>query len=152
RSLPIQLSVSSDAPIAGYYLSEDPRLPAATTPGWSSTLPGSFRLSDGDGRKTVFAWARDVTGKLSPRAWAPTVLDTRPPAVRLFAPRVATHVETSVRLKGSDANGIAGYYLSESESSPGGGAGGWLAAPPTRFSLSGGDGPKTIYAWVKDRA
>src|SRR5437867_2275655 len=61
-----------DSGVAGYYISETPSTPTATTPGWvdvepigkfGSTVP--YTLSPGDGQKTIYVWFKDVGGNIS---------------------------------------------------------------------------------------
>jgi DNA-binding beta-propeller fold protein YncE len=61
-----------DSGIAGYYISETPSTPTATTPGWVDVEPiGKFgetvpyTLSPGDGQKTIYAWFKDGGGNIS---------------------------------------------------------------------------------------
>ncbi len=61
-----------DSGIAGYYISETPSTPTATTPGWVDVEPiGKFgetvpyTLSPGDGQKTIYVWFKDGGGNIS---------------------------------------------------------------------------------------
>jgi tripartite motif-containing protein 71 len=61
-----------DSGIAGYYVSEIPATPIATTPGWVDIEPiGKFgatvpyTLSPGDGAKNVYVWFKDAGGNIS---------------------------------------------------------------------------------------
>src|SRR3989339_243501 len=62
-------------------------------------------------------------------------------------------------LSASDSVGVTGYYLSTSSTTPSASASGWIAITSTTsyranvsYSLSTGDGSKTIYVWYKDAA
>jgi len=46
-------------------------------------------------------------------------------------------------------SGATGYYISESSVTPTA-ASGWESYPPVTYTLSGPDGSKTLYAWVRD--
>jgi tripartite motif-containing protein 71 len=61
-----------DSGIAGYYISETPSAPTATSPGWVEIEPvGKFgatvpyTLSPGDGLKTVYVWFKDGGSNIS---------------------------------------------------------------------------------------
>jgi hypothetical protein len=65
----------------------------------------------------------------------------------------------TLSLSTSDAVGVVGYYVSNSSAVPSAGQGGWTAVSSTTslltnvpYTLSAGDGPKTVYAWYKDAA
>jgi len=58
----------------------------------------------------------------------------------------------------TDNIGVTGYYVSESDITPSADAEGWVVASSSTaynadisFSLSSGDGTKTVYAWFKDK-
>ncbi len=58
-----------------------------------------------------------------------------------------------------DDNGVTGYYLSETNSTPSIYADGWINVPANTlysddvaFSLSSGNGQKTVYVWFRDAA
>ena len=151
--IPVTLSTTDPGTgFAGYDLSE-----SATPPGpgtsWSPTAPTSFTLSSGDGAKTLYAWVKDTSGTISAPASARTLLDTTPPTVSLGAPARATKRTIPITVSGSDAgSGISGYDVSENGADPAPDATAWTASAPTSFTLSAGDGAKTIYAWTRDRA
>lgn len=61
------------------------------------------------------------------------------------------------RLGATDSTGIVAYYLSESSATPAANDPGWTAITQTTnygayvsFTVSGGTGSKTVYAWFKD--
>ena len=65
----------------------------------------------------------------------------------------------TLNLIATDGVGVTGYYLSTSSTPPSAGAGGWVAVTATTsyssnvsYTLSSGDGTKTVYAWYKDAA
>jgi hypothetical protein len=65
----------------------------------------------------------------------------------------------TLNLSATDAVGVTGYYVSISATTPAAGAAGWVAVTPATsytgnadFTLSPGDGTKTVYAWYKDAA
>ena len=48
-----------------------------------------------------------------------------------------------------DTDGIAGYYISETGTTPALNAGGWVANAPTSYTFTT-EGTKTLYGWAKD--
>src|SRR5438876_802382 len=68
---------------AGYFISEPPTTPTASTPGWVNVEPiGKFgatvpyTLSPGDGKKTVYVWFKDGSGNISAPATNSILLNT----------------------------------------------------------------------------
>ena len=57
-------AVSDNVGIAGYQVTESPNPPAAGDPAWSVALPTRITFA-AEGRKTVFAWAKDTAGNIS---------------------------------------------------------------------------------------
>ena len=65
----------------------------------------------------------------------------------------------TLSISATDIVGVTGYYLSETSGTPSASAAGWVAVTSVTsyttnvsFSLSSGDGPKTLYVWFKDAA
>src|SRR2546427_92665 len=72
-----------DSGVAGYFISEAPTTPTASTPGWVNVEPvGKFgatvpyTLSPGDGKKTVYVWFKDGYGNISAPATNSILLNT----------------------------------------------------------------------------
>ena len=98
-------------------------------------------------------------------------LDTSPPSISSSsltitgsAPAGATYTSwtaVTVGLSATDNVGVTGYYLPNPPTStpPAASAAGWVAVTPTLsysnsvpYTLSSGDGSKSLYAWYKDAA
>jgi hypothetical protein len=65
----------------------------------------------------------------------------------------------TLSLSATDSVGVTGYYASETATAPSASATGWTAVTSTTsysgsisFTLSSGDGTKTVYVWFKDAA
>ncbi len=65
----------------------------------------------------------------------------------------------TLNLSATDNVGVTGYYLSDSSTTPSASASGWTPVTSTTsysgsvsYTLSSGEGSKTIYAWYKDAA
>lgn len=126
--------------------------PPAASPLWRTARPAGFRISVGDGRKVIRAWALNAAGRPSPVAIRSVVLDTTPPTVRIAGPAQTTKRVISIRVRANDSNGIAGYFIAQARRRPTPNAPGWRPTAPTFVRLAGPSGPKTLYLWVKDAA
>jgi len=89
--------------------------------------------------------------------------DTTPPTGALLINSNApytTWTAVTLSLSATDAVGVTGYYLSTGATKPAATASGWVAVTATPsysnlnvpYTLSAGDGSKTVYAWFKDTA
>lgn len=68
-------AVIDNVGVTGYLVSETGAAPLANDPRWVSTAPGSYTFA-AYGAKTLYAWAKDAAGNISPRVAAyPTLLD-----------------------------------------------------------------------------
>src|SRR3989442_61781 len=72
-----------DSGVAGYFISEAPTTPTASTPGWVDVEPvgkfgatAPYTLSPGDGKKTVYVWFKDGYGNISSPATNSILLNT----------------------------------------------------------------------------
>lgn len=121
-TITLNLSASDDIGIMGYYLSTNPIVPSALTPGWISVPPYAaytekftedvpFTLSDGDGRITVYVWYKDAAGNVSDKSSDSIMLDTTPPSITIIDPTMnSTYSTTSdtVVISGSASDSISG--------------------------------------------
>jgi hypothetical protein len=117
----LNLSATDNVGVAGYYISTDPIVPSATTPGWIS-LPllaateefdkdVPYTLRNGDGAYTVYVWYKDTAGNVSDAASDSIVLDTTPPSVTITVPTSnATHTTTNdtISISGIASDDISG--------------------------------------------
>lgn len=137
-----------------FQVSETNASPGEVSGTWV-VRPATFELSEGDGQKTIYGWVKDPAGNVAAfDAPATTILDTADPLASIAGVPSLTRSRTvPVTIDGSDAGGIAGYFLSESGTPQAVDGEGWVVTPPTEFTMtSAGDGAKTIYAWTKDVA
>ncbi len=124
---------------------------AFTTETWvpySAVSP--FTLPAGDGTKTVYAQVQDAAGNVSALPIQATiVLDSTSPAgsLTINLKPFAASTSVSLTLTGGDATTMR---LSNSSSFPGADAT-WMAFAATKpWTLSGSDGPKTVYVQFQD--
>lgn len=72
------------------------------------------------------------------------------PTISINSGAITTNITSvSLSLSGSDNVGVTGWYVSESSSTPSLGSFGSI---PSVFTLSTGDGTKTVHAWTRDAA
>lgn len=102
-----------------------------------------FTVTNSDGKKATYPMQIKVT---------PTVtVDTTAPEVKAFViPATATTLAVNITtFTATDANGIAGYKITETATIPGASDAGWTSVKPTTYTFSTA-GAKTLYAWAKD--
>jgi hypothetical protein len=109
--------------------------------------------------------ALDNAGNTSSGATAsatPSTADTTNPTGTVTINGNSDYTSTTavaLHLSASDALAVTGYYLSTSSATPSGSTPGWVAVAATTsfisdvpYTLTGGDGTKTVYSWYKDAA
>ncbi|MBF8275962.1 MAG: hypothetical protein HW390_1035 [Candidatus Brocadiaceae bacterium] len=113
---------------------------------------------------TVMTGVTDAAGNAMAAnvSWSFTTTDTTSPgglATINSNAAYTTSTAVTLNLTASDNVGVTGYYASESATTPSSGDAGWTAVTSTAsysanvsFSLSNGDGAKTVYVWFKDAA
>jgi len=168
----LAIAGTDDVGVTGYYASESATAPTAGDPGWvavTSTTAYSatvnFTLSTGEATKTVYVWLKDAAGNISTAASDTIILDTTAPANTTGADFInggaasTTTTAVTLAIAATDSVGVTGYDASESATTPGAGDPGWVAVTSTtsyaatvNFTLSTGNGTKTVYVWFKDAA
>jgi len=119
--------------------------PVRTTMAW--TLDGT----GGDGTKTVYAWFRSEDGIVSDQYSDTIIYDTTPPSsgsVQINSNDPSTNSATvTLTLAATDVhNAIAEMCISNTNSCTN-----WIQyATSKSWTLTAGDGTKTVYAWFKD--
>jgi hypothetical protein len=155
---PKATGVPSGQNVTGYFLSEDPIAnPTGKTPGWKVS-PTSFAMSDGDGSRTIYVWAK-TKSQVSARGSATTFIDRVAPVVSAFdvVPATSTSRTVAVTMTGADDQGVANsgiakYAVVNGTAAPGASSSAWVNSAPTSIKLPGGNGEKTVSAFVKDKA
>ena len=129
---------------------------------WSSeedyAATRAWMLTSGDGTKTVYVQYKDNAGNRSASMSDAIILDTTAPADPTLAlsdqttgSATYTNSPTVDVVVGNDSDAVV-WLISETQSSkPAEDDPGWNSEPTT-FTLSAGNGPKTVYIWVKDVA
>jgi len=156
----VNVEVGNDSGVVAWLISESQTTqPEKDAPGWGSEPPTFDLTTSGDGLKTVYIWVKDDADNINPDTVSATItLDTQAlgnPALVLKDKTTGSTDYTDEQLVnvevGNDIDAVA-WLISETQSTqPEEGAVGWGIEPAT-FTLSSGDGLKTVYIWVKDVA
>ena len=167
-STSVSLSISAidvGSSVAEYRLSEAADFTGVTTTSWTpwtgSPQTAAFTLSTGDGTKNVYVQLKDANGNLSTEATLnhdDIKLDQNAPVfssqVSINSGAAGTKTATiSLAIAATDAgSSIAEYRLSEAADFTGGTTTSWTAwaGSPVPFTLSSGDGTKTVYVRLRD--
>ena len=155
RLITFDLRAGHDSDITGWYVSEDPIAPLSGQAGWKKQRPSSWLMSAGRGQKILYAWIRDSSGSISDPAILVVELDHTPPEIVLFDVQgQRSHADREVKLEiiSDQAREELSWYLSEGATPPPPESAAWKSAKPSSWTLSPGDGTKTINVWAMDRA
>jgi len=153
-SVTLALSASDASGVAQMCISNTTSCSAweayATSKAWT--------LTTGDGTKTVYAWFKDSVGNATPAAtpFSDTIfLDTVPPQCSVVINSGASYTKSTsvtLTLSATDPNpgsGLSQMCVSNASSS----CSSWVAyGSSMAWTLTTGDGAKTVYAWFKDSA
>jgi alpha-tubulin suppressor-like RCC1 family protein len=141
-----------DDHVMGWYLAELPRSPSSG-PSWSATMPTSFTFAPGDAARTLYAYARDDRGRISPVATATTVVDMAPPGAEASLPAATRLRDVPLTVSShDDGSGVGAWLVSEIGITPRPDDPRWQTSRPERALLSVGDGTKRVYVWTMDEA
>jgi hypothetical protein len=153
-ALPVTISATDGgAGVVAYAVVNGTSLPADATNAWKPEPPTSLTLSYGNGTKTFTAFAKDAAGNVSAPVTLTVAMTVPAPSISSFTmPTWSKARATAVTIAVSDTGGtgIAGYFLSESGTTPALNAAGWVIAAST-VTLTDVQGAHTVYAWVKDK-
>jgi len=147
----VEVNASDAIPVARMRVGDWPDLTDAPLRDFEAEF--EWTLPAGDGEKAIFVQAWDAAGNLGPVASVNVTLDTKPPIVTL---RLRDGIEctasrdVTVELSVYDASGPGGMRIGEVPSPPDAERAPYL--PSLCWTLSEGDGGKTLYARVWDLA
>ena len=156
KLIPIRAFSATDAiggsGLSGYRVTETATAPLATATGWSATPPTTYTTATG-GNKTLYAWARDAAGNVSPAKTATLLVDISKPIVTTFsAPATSTSLTVPIYSYAAGDNvAVASYLVTESATVPLAGNSGWNATPQASYTFAT-KGSKKLYPWAKDTA
>ncbi|MFN8620719.1 MAG: hypothetical protein U0869_08265 [Chloroflexota bacterium] len=126
--------------------------PDLSSPLWKDVQPTTVLLTKGNGTKTVSAFVRDRANNVSAVASDTVDLDLGTPALTFTMPAGTKSRTVAINVSATDpsGSGITGYFVKEGDTTPPTlTAAGWKVKPSS-FTLSAGQGTKTLYAWAKD--
>ncbi len=153
RNITFDLTGTDNIGISGWFISEVSTTPAAGDTGWIGTTPGTYRVSDGDEEKTVYMWAKDAAGNISPPMSLSVTLNRGIPVINTFTVPTNTNTATIDVIIDSTDLDLAGWMIKEDDDvKPAAGDAGWSGTALTTFDLTDSEGTYTLYAWIKDDA
>jgi alpha-tubulin suppressor-like RCC1 family protein len=143
-TIPVTFSATDNQAVTGYQITTSQTAPTV----WRTTPPTIFTVAS-SGVKTLYAWAKDTVGNTS-YATATVNVDLTPPAVTFKASSPSNTLVVPLTLTATDAGGVAGYMVKETNLAPKATDAGWSAVAPATYTMAA-PGTKTIYAWAKDQ-
>ncbi|MES2964463.1 MAG: hypothetical protein V4760_11265, partial [Bdellovibrionota bacterium] len=171
----VNLSITGDTDATAWCVLErasnvsPPSLPAWNNACWVTTRPTQVTLAT-TGSRRIYVFTKDVAENVAPSpAVGLITYTTTPPANPVLALRdmvtnstTLTRDETVTAVANSPA-GTVRWCLSETQTTKPatgtsvctdgeGASSGWHTTSPSQFTLSSGDGAKTVYLWVADSA
>ncbi len=166
----ISLNANDAVSVAQYYFSDISTTPLASATGWqyldgsnnvSAQLTAS--ISPVEEPHSFYVWFKDSTGNISAQGTDSIIYDVTAPSITSLSidtGNIATNSQNvTLSLTASDAVGVTGHYSSESATTPDLSAAGWTSVSSAtaysgtaNFTMSSGEGTKTVYAWFRDFA
>jgi hypothetical protein len=99
-----------------------------------ATKPGSFTLpSDANGRRPIYAWAKDEAGNISRIAIARILLDTKEPVVKVGLPPPKAKLGSLTRIRGTVTEAQPSSGLGKGEFAIRSASCGWWNPRESRF-------------------
>jgi len=144
-TIPVTTFTASDnVTVGGFCITE---VNSSTACVWSGSAPTSYTTTAA-GARTLYAWAKDGAGNVSPPVTANVTIDTTPPAVTAFiVPSLSSSLTIPVTtFTASDNVSVAGFCITEVNSSS---SCVWSGSAPSSYSTAAA-GARTLYAWAKD--
>ena len=166
----VSLKASDLVSVAQYYFSDISTTPLSNAAGWqnldgSNSVSTQFTasISPVEGTHSIYVWFQDKKGNLSDTGSDSIIYDVTSPAstsLSIDTGNIATNSQNvTLSLTASDAVGVTGHYSSESATTPDLSDSGWTSVSSAttysgtaNFTMSSGEGTKTVYAWFRDFA
>jgi len=145
-------SDASGSGIAKYALVNGVNPPTLGSDWKNLPVPGTFQLPLVNGEKLVSLFLRDNAGNVGGPFTDNVVMTIPAPSLTFnIAKTLSNSLTVNIAADPDDTGGtgIAGYFISETNSTPAYNATGWKSALSTH-TFSAGQGTRTLYAWVKD--
>ena len=169
-SVQVTLKASDAVSVAHYYFSDISTTPLSNAAGWQN-LDGSnsvstqltASISPVEETHSFYVWFLDKKGNLSDTGSDSIIYDVTSPAstsLSIDTGNIATNSQNvTLSLTASDAVGVTGHYSSESATTPDLSDSRWTSVSSAtaysgtaNFTMSSGEGTKTVYAWLRDFA
>ena len=169
-SVQVTLKASDAVSVAHYYFSDISTTPLSNAAGWQN-LDGSnsvstqltASISPVEETHSFYVWFLDKKGNLSDTGSDSIIYDVTSPAstsLSIDTGNIATNSQNvTLSLTASDAIGVTGHYSSESATTPDLSDSRWTSVSSAtaysgtaNFTMSSGEGTKTVYAWFRDFA
>ena len=169
-SVQVTLKASDAVSVAHYYFSDISTTPLSNAAGWQN-LDGSnsvstqltASISPVEETHSFYVWFLDKKGNLSDTGSDSIIYDVTSPAstsLSINTGNIATNSQNvTLSLTASDAVGVTGHYSSESATTPDLSDSRWTSVSSAtaysgtaNFTMSSGEGTKTVYAWFRDFA
>lgn len=134
----------------GFLITESSSTPAVDDVNWSETEWASYTFST-DGSKHLYAWVKDVMGRISASLGDVVIIDSEAPVVTAFV-IPSTYTELTVPITtftATDNFTVTHYLVNESASTPSVDDPDWYYITQTEYTFDS-EGVKILYAWVKD--
>ena len=166
----VSLKASDEVSVAHYYFSDISTTPLSNAAGWqnlngSNSVSTQFTdsISPVEGTHSFYVWFLDKKGNLSDMGSDSINYDVTSPAstsLSIDTGNIDTNSQNvTLSLTASDAVGVTGHYSSESATTPDLSDSGWTSVSSAtaysgtaNFTMSSGEGTKTVYAWFRDFA
>ncbi len=136
--------------ISSWLVNESASSPDPSTGGWVTAIPTGYQLSNGDGAKTVYGWAKDNAGNVSASASVAMTLYTSGPNIELTLTSAGTTSNPEIAFTLTGDSTTSGWYISESGDDPDPDGGGWTESAPVDYTFSPVPGTRNLYAWGKN--
>ena len=145
----VRISAYDVVGITGYYISEYNTVLQVADPRWSKTKPTKYTFLT-EGNKTLYLQLKDAAGnKTLVSASTTLVHDTIAPVITNFILNtIPDELVVTIDISITEARGVTGYYLSESNIAPTI-LSDWSTSKPTDYIFNN-RGYKKLYLWVKD--
>ncbi|MCP4136320.1 MAG: choice-of-anchor D domain-containing protein, partial [bacterium] len=150
QDITFNLTGSDNVAITSWMVNESATPPSASDPAWVATKPTAYTLSNGYGTKNVYAWAKDAAGNVSivnSNSHFSVQYANIIPAITefLLMSMPSQSEDIAIGLRDNNANS---WLINESPATPSPTDPNWLGSVPESYSLSSGNGVKTVYAWA----
>ena len=152
NSLTISFTLSGTSDITGWLINESATAPDPASGDWLTAQPTEWTLPAGDGLRVVYAWAKDAAGNVSSSRSLSVTISTSLAITQFELTSSDPTNDPVIDFLLSGGADITHWLINESPTAPELDDASWTAVKPASYTLSAGDGQKTVHAWAKDAA